>query len=141
MEYAVPITHKAVEEFDPSTGKWTVKNNLRDWNSDFSVSEANGKLYISGGKNSTQITEYNPLTCSEVKAVELPSMVYGHASVVLNGNVYILGGFVNSSYSNQNLCYSPQKDGWIEETSMLSERAFFTAEIVNGKYISSRTRY
>jgi len=124
---------KAVEEFDPSTGKWTVKNNLRDWNSDFSVSEANGKLYISGGKNSTQITEYNPLTCSEVKAVELPSMVYGHASVVLNGNVYILGGFVNSSYSNQNLCYSPQKDGWIEETSMLSERAFFTAEIVNGK--------
>jgi N-acetylneuraminic acid mutarotase/subtilisin family serine protease len=124
---------KAVEEFDPSSGKWTIKNNLSDWNSDFSVSEANGKLYILGGKNSTQITEYVPLTCSEVEAVELPSMVYGHASVVQNGNIYVLGGLVDSSCSNQNLRYIPQKDGWIKESPMLSERSFFTAEIVNGK--------
>lgn len=124
---------KTVEEFDPSSGNWTVKNNLSDWNSHFCVSESNGKLYIFGGKNSTQIIEYDTLTCSEVKRVELPSEVYGHATATQKGNIYILGGFVDSSYSDQNLCYMPQKDGWSQEPSLINEKAFFTAEIVDGK--------
>ncbi|RXE58134.1 Kelch repeat-containing protein [Acetivibrio mesophilus] len=124
---------KSVEEYDLSSGKWTVKNELSNYISDFSVCEANGKLFISGGRNSNQIIKYDPLTCSETKVAQLPSNVFGHASALENGKLYILGGFANTSCSNQNLRYLLQNEGWRKESAMINANSFFTAELVDGK--------
>ncbi len=124
---------KAVEEYDPITKVWTIKKSLNDWNSAFSLSEYNGKLYISGGANSNKIEEYDPETCSSTVVAQLPVGIYGHASVVQNGLIYIIGGFGDATYFSTVIQFDPQKDGWVKKASMPAAKAFFSAETVNGK--------
>ncbi len=125
---------KSVEEFDPLTNKWTVKHNMENWNSNFAMTEIDGKLYCSGGNNSDIIKEYNPKTDTWTDRGNLPEGINGHASVSQNGKVYILGGFTDSySYTNKVVEYTPELGLWQKKSDMNDGKIYFACAELNGK--------
>lgn len=124
---------KTVEEYSPALNKWTVKKNLNKWNSDFSLSEIDGTLFLAGGKNSDKIEEYDVLTGLTTERITLPTSLYGHSSVVVDGKLLIIGGNNGSKCQNKVFCYDIFGGRWNKENDMNYQRSFFSSAVVNGK--------
>lgn len=100
-------------------GSWTTANGPVNTLYHASASVYNGKVYVSGGRGqadtyssaSTQDTTLSTIHYGNIladgsiekwdpdKLVNLPQPTYGHASVVVNGRLYILGGRTGLSTS------------------------------------------
>jgi hypothetical protein len=95
---------------------------------DLTASVINNEIYLIGGRkysstspyyNETSITEiYDPATNTWTTGAPMPAPVYGYASIVLNGKIYILGGSRNvgstgnTIFSGSNQVYDPQTNEW-----------------------------
>jgi hypothetical protein len=68
----------------------------------------------------------------------MPLSRYDHASVQLNGNVYVLGGFNSHRGPLSRVdCYNPIRDRWDNQANMNSKRKSLAAAIFQGSiYIS-----
>jgi len=115
------------EVYDPETNTWETKASMPTPRADLCASVVNGKIYLIGGEeysstspyySETDINEvYNPANNTWTTGTPIPTAVYGYASTVIDGKIYIMGGSQASSsqgnifvYSNQ--VYDPQNDTW-----------------------------
>jgi N-acetylneuraminic acid mutarotase len=77
-------------------GSWQKKSNLPLKITETSVTEMNGKMYISGGvtskDTSNRIYEYDPTTDTWTQFATMPKRIHHHSSASLNGKLYIIGG-------------------------------------------------
>jgi len=82
----------------------------------------------------TNLTEvYDPATNTWATAADLPSAVFGYASAVLNGHIYIIGGSKSSPTSgndilvNSNQVYNPQTNTWSSAANLPSAASYGAA--------------
>ncbi|MDT8323851.1 MAG: kelch repeat-containing protein, partial [Bacteroidota bacterium] len=99
-----------------------------------------GKIYIVGGYSTTQpftthgdVLEYDPTTDAFTSKATMPLPVYGFASFVRDGKIWVLGGGTTSFTLQTTVIqiYDPAADTWAVSNSMLPlALAFFSAEAV-----------
>jgi len=115
------------EVYNPGTNTWETKASMPTPRADLSASVVNGKIYLIGGEeysstspyySETDVNEvYNPATNTWTTGAPIPMAVYGYASTVMDGDIYVIGGSQTSSegsndYVNANQVYNPQNDTW-----------------------------
>ena len=116
------------EVYDPATNTWETKASMPTPRTDLTASIVNDKIYLIGGKKysstspyftETNVNEvYDPANDSWSTKTPIPTAVYGYASAVINGKIYIIGGsksttlLGSSIFVNSNQVYNPQTDKW-----------------------------
>jgi N-acetylneuraminic acid mutarotase len=94
-----------VEEYDPATNTWTAKAGMNRSRHGLSAAVFNGKIYavggISGNKINMSMEVYDPKTNTWTELIISPAdrfaARYYHASVCIEGNIYLTGGYFDSS--------------------------------------------
>jgi len=94
-----------VEEYDPATNTWTTKAGMIRARHALSAVAANGKIYavggIAGGKVYSSVEEYDPKTNTWTERIVTPEVRFSsrwfHASVCIDGNIYLTGGYFDTS--------------------------------------------
>ncbi len=116
------------EVYDPSTNTWQTKASMPTPRAGLSVCVVNGKIYLIGGMvysgtspyyvESSVNEVYDPSNNTWSAATSIPSAVYGYASAVLNGKIYVIGGSKSpgtagtGNFVNSNQVYDPQTNSW-----------------------------
>jgi hypothetical protein len=136
------------EAYDPSTDTWQTEASMPTPRADLSASVVNGKIYLIGGEVysntspnyvETNVNEvYNPATNTWSTAAPIPSAVYGYASAVMNGKIYIIGGSKSSgtagtnAFVNSNQVYDPQTNSWSLSANLPSPATYGAAGSTEG---------
>ena len=68
-----------------------------------------------------------------VKKQDMPTARYAMASAVVNGNIYVIGGWGNNKYLNTVEMYDPRRDRWETKASISQGNLGVAAAVVNGK--------
>jgi len=101
------------------------------------VAVANGKIYAIA----CNVTyEYDPATNTWTTKKPMPTPRWGFAIAAYQNKVYVIGGITSTDprtglgiYCSLNEVYDPLADTWESKTSMPTARAYFDANVVNGK--------
>lgn len=136
------------EVYNPATDTWQTAASMPTPRADLSANVVDGKIYVSGGMAysstspfyaQTNITEvYDPSTNSWSTAAAMPIPVYGYASAVINGEIYVIGGSGNAGTSgaggfvNSNEVYNPKTNTWSLASNLPSEATFAAAVTTEG---------
>lgn len=124
------------------TSRWGRRSDLLEANSEMSVAELDGQIYVLGGYPSTRISTtvvqvYDPATDQWRRSVPLPVALNHTMSVSVNGILYVIGGqtepggdgpFMNTVYA-----FDPKRGSWSTRTPMPTARAGGGAVVVNGR--------
>jgi N-acetylneuraminic acid mutarotase len=122
--------------------RWGRRADLLEANSEMSVAELNGQIYVLGGYPSTRISTnvvqvYDPATDQWRRSTPLPVALNHTMSVSVNGVLYVIGGqteaggdgpFVNTVYA-----FDPNLGSWSTRTPMPTARSGGGATVVNGR--------
>jgi N-acetylneuraminic acid mutarotase len=106
-----------VERFDGQ--RWTVATQLPHGGLNApAAAVAGGRLYVLGGVEeqtnlpTDAVEVYDPRTHAWSSAAPLPSPRGGHAAVVLNGKIHVLGGGNSERTLADHSVYDPATDAW-----------------------------
>jgi len=132
-----------VEEYNPATDTWTKKADMPTPRWGLSTSAVNGKIYAIGGYKLNNanlvglstVEEYNPATDTWTKKTDmLTPRATGSASVV-NGKIYVVGGYDGQKVLSTVEEYDPATDTWTRKADMPTAKwcCFSSASAVNGK--------
>jgi len=122
--------------------RWGRRADLLEANSEMSVAELNGQIYVLGGYPSTRISTnvvqvYDPVIDQWRRGTPLPIALNHTMSVSVNGILYVIGGqteaggdgpFVNTVYA-----FDPNRGTWSSRTPMPTARSGGGATVVNGR--------
>ena len=119
------------EVYDSATNTWESKSPMPTPSSDFATAVYGGKIYCIGGgvtnvsNDSTQSWEaniskgfnqiYDPTTDKWENKTAMPVPEINSQANVLNGKIYLLGGYPDASIVEM---YNPASDNWTLMTSM-----------------------
>jgi len=137
----------AVEEYDPETDTWTKKSDMLTARHSLSLSVVDGKIYaIGGGKRSlgkqattaldpAPVEVYDPKTDTWVKKPNMPVPRFAHASGIVRGKIYLVGGGgINPRVTVSAVSeYDPATGIWQEKAAIPTTRYTLTASVVNNK--------
>ncbi|MCE9622002.1 MAG: hypothetical protein K8R99_06650 [Actinomycetia bacterium] len=106
-----------VERFDGTN--WSVATQLpgKGVNAP-SVAAVDGHIYLIGGFATTssrpvdEVHVYEPATSTWTTAAPLPTASGGHAAVVLDGLIHVVGGGTSQSTIADHVVYDPTTDSW-----------------------------
>lgn len=126
----------------PAAGQWGRRPELPEANSEMSVAELDGKIYVLGGYPSSRISVrtvqvYDPVSATWSLTTPLPVALNHTMSVSVNGRIYMTGGqrdaggagpFENTVYE-----YDPGSATWTARAPMPSARGGGAAAVVDGK--------
>lgn len=122
--------------------RWARRADLLQANSEMSVAELDGLVYVIGGYPSTRISSvlvqvYDPAADSWRAGPPIPVALNHTMSVAVNGVLYVIGGqteaggdgpFVNTVYA-----LDPRRGSWVTRAAMPTARAGGGAAVVNGR--------
>jgi uncharacterized protein (TIGR03437 family) len=125
----------------PSPAQWGRRANLIEANSEMSVAELNGRIYVLGGYPASRVTVatvqvYDPATDFWSLAAPLPAPVNHSMPAVAKGKLYLIGGqsdsgstsFVNTVYE-----YDPATNAWRTRAPLPLARGGGAAAVVNDR--------
>lgn len=139
-----PATVNSIEEYDPVTDIWTTKSPMPTARWGPGTGTVNGKIYVFGGasgwdsavnspKEFCRTNEvYDPATDIWTTKGSIPTLRWGSSSCVVNGKIYVFGGYNNTILSTVEE-YDPAVDIWTTKSPMLTPRWGLTTGTVNGK--------
>lgn len=131
-----------VEEYDPVTDNWTVKEFMPTARIGLSISAVGEKIYAIGGSktpgptNLRTVEEYDPALNSWTTKNDMPTARWGLSTSVVNGKIYAIGG---SQYPTgaEDLDmveeYDPATDTWTIKAKMPTARGTLATSVVDGK--------
>jgi len=135
------------EVYDPVTDTWQTAASMPTPRADLSANVVNGKIYLMGGMAysskspfyvETNITEvYDPTTNTWSTAASMPLAVYGYASVVINDEIYVIGGSESGGatgtggFVDSNQVYDPKSNSWGLSANLPSDAAFGAAAVTS----------
>jgi N-acetylneuraminic acid mutarotase len=144
------------EVYDPSTNMWETKTSMPTPRGDLSASVVNDKIYLIGGKiysntnpyfAETNLNEvYDPANDSWTIKSSIPTSVFGYASAVMNGKIYIAGGSTgpitqqSASYTASNQVYDPQTDNWSSAANLPTLTSYGASAATQG-YLAPTQMY
>ena len=122
--------------------RWARRADLLEANSEMSVAELDGQIYVLGGYPSTRISTtvvqvYDPATDQWRRGAPLPVALNHTMSVAVGGVLYVIGGqteaggdgpFVNTVYA-----FDPKRGSWVTRAAMPTARGGGGAAVVNGR--------
>ena len=132
----------------PGSGAWGWRAALLDANSEMSVAELNGQLYVLGGYPASRVTvatvqAYNPATDTWQRVAPLPRAVNHSMPAVVGGKIYIIGGQSdagNASFVDTVYEYDPTTDRWRSRAALPRARGGGAAAVVDGKIYVAGSR-
>lgn len=124
----------------PAAGGWSTRAALPEANSEMSIAEANGKIYIFGGYPSSRVTvatlqAYDTATDSWSLAAPLPTPVNHAMAAAWGGKLYLIGGQTdaNVAYTNRVQEYDPATNSWRDRAPMPTSRSSGVAAVIADK--------
>ncbi len=147
------------EVYDPATDTWTAKTPMPTKRFGLTASVVDGKIYLIGG--TAQIVDfstpvfhfsssvfglneaYDPATDTWTTKAPLPTAVYGYASAVVDGRIYVFGGEDYTDEQGVIFCnftqiYSPQTDSWSQGAPVRNSEPATAAAATTGVYAPKR---
>ena len=131
-----------VEEYDPATDLWVTKASMPTAREGLTCIAVNGEIYAIGGAsrsgNNTftflgMVEKYDPVNNLWTTKSPMPTLRgEGLTSAVVNGKIYVIGGFNGSALSVVEE-YDPITDTWVTKASMPTARYHITSGVVAGK--------
>ncbi len=135
--YVVPNAVTTLKE-----GEWSARANLLEANSEMSVAELDGKIYIFGGYPATRVSVptvqvYDSTTDAWSLGSPLPAALNHTVSAAVDGRLYVIGGqpsaggsgpWVNSVYE-----YDPARRTWATRAPMPTARGGGAGGVIDGK--------
>jgi N-acetylneuraminic acid mutarotase len=139
----------ATEVYDPATNTWEAKADMPTPRADLCASVVNGKIYLIGGKeywgdgplyHELDVNEvYDPASNSWTAESRMPVPVFGYASAVVDGQIYVFGGarqllerFNNLTSVVYNQVYDAMNDMWRSQSSLPAAGSYAAAEATSG---------
>jgi hypothetical protein len=142
------------EVYDPATGEWqTAASMPSPWVPiGLQANVVDGKIYLIGGLQQLVAYAYrffswnwmyDPANDSWSERASIPLGVSGYASCVVDGKIYVIGGFYNytrgyASYTDRVQIYDPETDGWSEGVPMPNAMAWMAASATVGSQVPRR---
>jgi N-acetylneuraminic acid mutarotase len=141
------------EEYGLVADTWTTKKPMPTPRGDFAIAVFGDKIYtfgglINAGQWTTELTDvnevYDPATDTWTTKTSMPTPKAGSSASVVDGKIYLIGGFTYSAgthqTSNENLVYDPLADSWTTKTSIPTPTLDYATAVVDNKiYVISGT--
>jgi len=138
----VPANRVTIAPTLPATGEWGRRADLPQPNSEISVAELDGRVYVIGGYPSSRITVatvqvYDTSSDSWSLLTPLPTPLNHAMAAGVNGKLYVIGGqttsdgagnFVDTVYE-----YDPMTVGWTRRTPMPTARGAGATAVVGDR--------
>ncbi|MHC4556584.1 MAG: Kelch repeat-containing protein, partial [Planctomycetota bacterium] len=131
---------RTVEAYDPLTDTWITKANMpTPARLLLSTSVVDGKIYAIGGGGSSAsiafsvVQEYDPATDTWTSKTSIPTARHGHSACVVNGEIYVIGGYDGNQLLSTVVKYNPATDTWMMVTGMPEPKSGLGSSTVNGK--------
>jgi N-acetylneuraminic acid mutarotase len=135
----------SVEVYDPVTDTWETKTPMPTPRADLRASVADGKIYLIGGKerwgddplyHELDVNEvYDPISDSWTTASPMPVPVFGYASAVVSGKIYVFGGarqlrtgFNDLTCVGSTQVYDVKNNTWTTKASLPAPLSFAVAD-------------
>ena len=137
--FIVYRTNQAAAEFFRAISRYATRSNLLEANSEMSVTELNGEIYVLGGYPASRVTVgtvqvYNPAQNRWRRTTPLPLPVNHSMAASANGKLYIIGGQTTSSgtgsYVNNVYEYDPVSTNWVTRAPMPTARSAGAAAVI-----------
>ncbi|MBN1350875.1 hypothetical protein JXJ21_15760 [candidate division KSB1 bacterium] len=123
--------YAAVEEYDPATDTWTRKADLKTKRYSQEAQVAGGKIFVIGGNNvntkggtdvESTVEVYDSATDSWTAAPDIPTYRDAYRSGVIDGKIYVVGGYVpwsgTTAAIKMNEMFDPATNTWTEKADM-----------------------
>ena len=112
-----------LQKFNPSTNNWQYLANLNFPRERVASTVLNGKIYVIGGKNGSNIYKsveiYDPESDTWTIGTPLPFGIHHSTAETKDGKIYLLGGVNSSGQSlNKVMSFDPNNNEWNFETNM-----------------------
>ena len=137
-----PWRLKTVEVYDPATDTWAKAQSMNHARDGLTTRVVDGEIYAMGGMGWPQIPfqagpflsvveVFNPKTNRWREKAEMPAPKAIHAATVVNGKIYVMGGFFQGNglfmkFSTVEI-YHPATDRWTQKADMPIGKAGHTA--------------
>ena len=137
------------EVYDPAKNTWETLAAMPTARADLCASVVGGRIYVIGGKEDWGVEPsyhelgmnevYDPVTDTWETKAALPTPAFGYASVVVDDEVYVMGGARQFLASLSDLVaidpvqvYNAENDSWRNVASLPNARSFGAAAATSG---------
>ena len=134
-----------VEAYDPVSDTWAKRADMPTRRDDVKVAVVRDIIYVIGGAGWPRVgwgpvlailEAYQPKTNHWHKKSDMPNLIAGFSTVVVDDKIYLIGGHEGvafAEYSKRVEVYDPEAERWDESPPMPTGNSPFGAEAVNGK--------
>jgi N-acetylneuraminic acid mutarotase len=132
----------SLEEYDPSTDRWTSKTPMPVGLHHVGIGVAGGRLYVIGGYRRSGLTvwgpvatvyAYDPATDSWVERAPMPTARGALSVTAHEGKLYAIGGYDRTANSVAVEAYDPVRNLWVSRAPLPTGRDHLAAATVAGK--------
>jgi N-acetylneuraminic acid mutarotase len=132
----------ALEEYDPSTDRWTSRASMPVGLHHAGIGVAGGKLYVIGGYKHSGLSVwqpvatvyvYDPATDTWAERAPMPTSRGALSVSEQDGKLYAIGGYDRKANSSAVEVYDPERNTWAERASLPTPRDHLAAATVSGK--------
>jgi N-acetylneuraminic acid mutarotase len=131
-----------VEAYEPATDTWTTKADMPSRRAHVAIDVVDGKIYVIGGifgetpqdnRALSAVEAYDPATDTWTRKADMPTARNGVGACVVDGRIYVSGGWDGNNHLATMEVYDPATDTWTQASDMPRTRSFHTASVVVGK--------
>jgi N-acetylneuraminic acid mutarotase len=132
----------SVEEYDPSTDRWTTKAPMPVGLHHVGIGMTEGKMYVIGGYMQSGLDRwqpvatvyaYDPATDSWAERALMPTSRGALSVTEHEGKLYAIGGYDRKSNSAAVEVYDPARNTWTSLSPLPTPRDHLTAATISGK--------
>ena len=120
-----------VDVYDPAADSWQQMAAMPTARSSHAAAVLDGKIYVTGGnlnghrpgvvlEYSDALEAYDPVNNTWTTLASLSEYRASHASTVVNGKLYVFGGYSDSGRMDLVEVYSPASNSWASAASVPS---------------------
>ena len=139
---------ETVEVYDPGTDTWAKAQSMDCARCSAAISVVNGEIYAIGGLGSHPVQEesdlylsnvevFNPKTNQWQEKTEMPAPKALHTASVLDGKIYVIGGYFKEDSEFKKLStieiYDPATDRWTQVPDMPVGKWGHKTEVIDGQ--------
>jgi N-acetylneuraminic acid mutarotase len=132
----------SLEEYDPSTDRWTTKAPMPVGLHHVGIGVTGGRLYVIGGYRQSGFTvwhpvatvyAYDPATDTWTERAPMPTARGALSVTVHDGKLYAIGGYDRTANSAAVEVYDPERHTWAPRAPLPTPRDHLAAATVAGK--------
>jgi N-acetylneuraminic acid mutarotase len=132
----------SVQEYDPSTDRWTTKAPMPVGLHHVGIGVTGGRLYVIGGYSQSGLTvwhpvatvyAYNPATDSWAERAPMPTARGALSVTEHQGKLYAIGGYDRNANSAAVEVYDPEGNTWTSRALLPTPRDHLATATVSGK--------